>query len=676
MLSYLLIGMMLFLSQTPSVSDSCETDISDDQIQLESFIQNQLIDPLGLQEKSDIKNLAITAHVIVDENGDPSITFEQLSEELESLNRAFKGAGLSFEICFINYIQQPDFVNFDRSKERALSAYQEAGTINVFIPKRIRSNTGQNICGFTYYPAQARDYMVIASSCLKNESTLIHEMGHFFGLYHTHEHAFGYELANGANCTVAGDLICDTPADPGLRSSNVTEECVYVGLNFDAGKNYYYPPVNNFMSYSRKSCRMEFTAMQLAKMRLVYHLFRTHIKLLGTATESSHFYFFDGDSIDLEAKGGSFYRWNTGEAGKKIRIKPDSSTQVQVQIYTENQCEVVQSHSLIRVDQTIFKFPDLVCKGEVAEIKIKRLSSHQNILVREESSGQFLDMVDFDDSTFTFITTPLLSNTDFLVSSYYDRVHVTSWQKDLIRINVVPGTSFQNIKLPKQLEICADEVVELLIDNQSNAIRYVLLDQSGGQMREGSLRKGKQIVSFAADIKDEFVQFIFFDKCNIGSTARKVQIKARTEESLEDFLSSYISQLGSWGDSTISIGDGQLKIQKEGDFIRLRYMPTEGCEIEQLVRWSEQASLMIYSDLFSSSPLFTSSSISANKSLKFEVFNLFGERIDQDINIIVQGQNIFYIHDFLSSNSLGGNGIFLVRVSLDGELILRKLIIK
>jgi len=45
-------------------------------------------------------------------------------------------------------------------------------------------------------------------------STLVvHEMGHFFGLAHTFECAYGRETP--ATCTVDGDLICDTPPDRG-----------------------------------------------------------------------------------------------------------------------------------------------------------------------------------------------------------------------------------------------------------------------------------------------------------------------------------------------------------------------------------------------------------------------------------------------------------------------------
>lgn len=45
--------------------------------------------------------------------------------------------------------------------------------------------------------------------------TVVHELGHFFGLAHTHECEHGRETA--ATCATSGDFLCDTPADRGPR---------------------------------------------------------------------------------------------------------------------------------------------------------------------------------------------------------------------------------------------------------------------------------------------------------------------------------------------------------------------------------------------------------------------------------------------------------------------------
>ncbi len=103
-----------------------------------------------------------------------------------------------------------------------------------------------------------------------NGSTLAHEMGHYFNLFHTHEIIFGEEGANGSNCRTAGDLLCDTPADPDLsRSGAMGAGCTYVGQFTDAsfcGNNPYVPDTHNLMSYAPSNCRTDFTQQQLDKM--------------------------------------------------------------------------------------------------------------------------------------------------------------------------------------------------------------------------------------------------------------------------------------------------------------------------------------------------------------------------------------------------------------------------
>jgi hypothetical protein len=71
---------------------------------------------------------------------------------------------------------------------------------------------------------------------------------------------------DGSNCDVAGDLLCDTPADPRLSSSTVTDfpECLYIGGENGPcpGDGPFAPDTSNLMSYSRKRCRDNFTAQQ------------------------------------------------------------------------------------------------------------------------------------------------------------------------------------------------------------------------------------------------------------------------------------------------------------------------------------------------------------------------------------------------------------------------------
>ena len=97
----------------------------------------------------------------------------------------------------------------------------------------------------------------MANSCAINGSTIVHELGHYLSLYHTHgptNTGTTTELVNGSNCIISGDDLCDTPADPNL-SGLVTNSCQYTGTAFDANGQAYVPDPTNIMSYSKKVCR-------------------------------------------------------------------------------------------------------------------------------------------------------------------------------------------------------------------------------------------------------------------------------------------------------------------------------------------------------------------------------------------------------------------------------------
>ena len=131
-------------------------------------------------------------------------------------------------------------------------------------------------------------------------STAIHEIGHWFGLYHTHGPVNNVQVASGelnshvecpdgSQCCTLGDFICDTDPDPNLSVSgsvqntggNTVTSCVIGGgcdkdasgcfsVACDDGTTPAYPAnINaevNIMSYAGGNCRYEFTPCQIAKM--------------------------------------------------------------------------------------------------------------------------------------------------------------------------------------------------------------------------------------------------------------------------------------------------------------------------------------------------------------------------------------------------------------------------
>lgn len=99
-------------------------------------------------------------------------------------------------------------------------------------------------------------------------STVPHEFGHFFGLFHTNGTGIlPQEEPDGSNCAVAGDLICDTAPEP-KSDNNWAMGCV---TNVPPASPYY-PGIlankNNYMIVTPdESCRDRFTQGQRSHMR-------------------------------------------------------------------------------------------------------------------------------------------------------------------------------------------------------------------------------------------------------------------------------------------------------------------------------------------------------------------------------------------------------------------------
>ena len=230
----------------------------------------------------------VTLHIARRTNGTGGLTVAQWTAALNTMNNIYAPTNLQFFQCGpIDYIDDDNYYDYNSSQEAALrAATLVPNTVNIYTFNSVTSSgSGNSLCGYAYFPG-SHDVVVMANGCFTNGSTLSHELGHYYALYHTHQVSNNVqELVNGSNCTFAGDRLCDTPADPQLSSSTVNSACVYTGNATDPNGDPYAPDATNLMSYSRKSCRNFFSPGQLQKIQATAATQRNYLNCVSVTAD-------------------------------------------------------------------------------------------------------------------------------------------------------------------------------------------------------------------------------------------------------------------------------------------------------------------------------------------------------------------------------------------------------
>ncbi len=271
----------LMLLAPATHADDCGTVLGAADIQA---IRTLLDDPsYELATRStDFYDLPIAMHIVRQSNGTGGISAAEVAAAIDSANLLFAPANVAvYEIQPVNFIDE-DFFYFnmtDNVQIDSLRRYDRVpNAVNIYwVP------TASNFpyCGISSFPGSgAEQGIVMSNNCgglASNNTTLVHEIGHYFDLLHTHENYLGAECPSGSNCATTGDLVCDTPADPNVSGHvGLPPGCLYDNFAsppFGCDATPYNPPVDNIMSYSRQSCRDNLTAGQIDRFRYaVEHL--------------------------------------------------------------------------------------------------------------------------------------------------------------------------------------------------------------------------------------------------------------------------------------------------------------------------------------------------------------------------------------------------------------------
>ncbi|WP_308992139.1 T9SS type A sorting domain-containing protein [Mariniflexile litorale] len=227
-----------------------------------------------------INSIPVKAHIIRNSNGTGGMCEANLNTAIANLNSIYADAYMEFFLCDgINYINEDSLCHLKKGDEKTLiETNNVTGLINIYFTDYIENDSDESICGYVDNEGR-KDVIVIKNSCVSNNSTLAHEMGHFFSLMHTHgpDDTKTTELVDASNCDTDGDGICDTPADPKLTHKNINNFCQYIGTETDANGANYIPDTGNIMSYSMKGCRSHFSQQQLARMNAFYLIAKNYL---------------------------------------------------------------------------------------------------------------------------------------------------------------------------------------------------------------------------------------------------------------------------------------------------------------------------------------------------------------------------------------------------------------
>jgi len=212
-----------------------------------------------------------------DGSHDNPLSIEKIRESMHLLNHAYNGMNICFEFEDFKSINDSkiywtDYYKFNKHIKSNYASNKDV--LNVYVPYRF-TNFKNNLRGGKWSENQLSVNMLNY-----NTGILPHEVGHIFGLSHTH---YGSKASNcervtrdendpnyNAKCT--GDRVTDTNAMPILygKFHLIDENCNYIGKLKDCeGTPYQLTKldIRNFMGYTQHTCRSRFTIGQGIRAR-------------------------------------------------------------------------------------------------------------------------------------------------------------------------------------------------------------------------------------------------------------------------------------------------------------------------------------------------------------------------------------------------------------------------
>lgn len=254
-----------FISEAQLENDSCEVCVHDKHEETINYKRGLYSNFRHNKTTKRTEKLAfpVVLHIVRKSNGTTDYNIQQLLNNIPfgfaTINKYSRPLNIRFYLAKVNYIDS------DALYEKNATRVDYVPHLNPLSTNFFIINKGGN---FSSTPnSQSTPNAIFFSKSTfgspsrKVHSTLPHEIGHYFGLMHTHastDHGNTYPLAENvsrhgenSNCSETGDYLCSTPADPHNSSHEM-----------DKHGKLYNPDKTNFMSYYGDE-RSSFTQEQI-----------------------------------------------------------------------------------------------------------------------------------------------------------------------------------------------------------------------------------------------------------------------------------------------------------------------------------------------------------------------------------------------------------------------------